>query len=97
MQTIFLDESGYTGEHLLDTDQPIFALASHHISERSCEELKRRFFGRVQARELKYSQLRRVHDNNGWSSSSFASFLSIASLPSKSMLFRSGTRSRNFG
>lgn len=59
MQTIFVDESGYTGEHLLDTDQPVFALASHHLSETTSVDVKSQFFGRVQARELKYSQLRR--------------------------------------
>lgn len=59
MQTIFLDESGYTGEHLLDTKQPIFVLASHRLGETLSSELKNRFFGRVQTKELKYSKLRR--------------------------------------
>lgn len=63
METIFLDESGYTGEHLLDASQPVFALASIHLNEAACAELKARFFGRVQATELKYSQLRRRTSN----------------------------------
>src|SRR3954447_19097113 len=33
MSAVFLDESGYTGTRLLDSAQPIFALASHNLSE----------------------------------------------------------------
>lgn len=59
VETIYIDESGYTGEHLLDEEQPVFALASLHLADEACADLKARFFGRVQAAELKYSQLRR--------------------------------------
>lgn len=59
MSTVFIDECGYTGQNLLDSVQPIFTLASLKLSEEDCKELKRSFFGDVQAVELKYSDLRR--------------------------------------
>ncbi|MEA5501283.1 DUF3800 domain-containing protein [Limnoraphis robusta Tam1] len=57
MSTIFLDESGYTGQDLLNKEQPIFTLASLKLSEQDCQELKRIFFNNVQSTELKYSSL----------------------------------------
>lgn len=59
MSTIFVDESGYTGEDLLNIEQPFFTLASLNLSELDCKELKGRFFNKVQATELKYSSLSR--------------------------------------
>ena len=59
MSTIFLDESGYTGQDLLNPEQPIFTLASLNLSESDCKELKDRFFSKVQSTELKYSSLSR--------------------------------------
>lgn len=59
MSTIFLDECGYTGEDLLNRDQPIFTLASLNLPESECQELKKLFFGKVQSVELKYSSLSR--------------------------------------
>lgn len=57
MPTIFLDEAGYTGQNLLDSEQPVFTLSSLCCSEEFCEELKQKFFGKVKANELKYSSL----------------------------------------
>ncbi|MBD2292718.1 DUF3800 domain-containing protein [Anabaena sphaerica FACHB-251] len=57
MPTIFLDECGYTGRNLLDLEQPIFSLASLNCPEETCQEIKQNFFGKVQAQELKYTQL----------------------------------------
>lgn len=57
MRTIFLDECGYTGEDLLNIDQPLFVLASHDIEEELCKDLKWHFFGRVESKELKHSSL----------------------------------------
>ncbi|MFB2897175.1 DUF3800 domain-containing protein [Aerosakkonemataceae cyanobacterium BLCC-F50] len=59
MSTIFLDECGYTGEDLLNPEQPIFTLASLNLPESDCQELKRTFFSNVQSTELKYSSLSR--------------------------------------
>lgn len=57
MKTVFLDESGYTGTRLLDSDQPIFALASHNFSEAESQAIKSRFFGDIKAKELKAGRL----------------------------------------
>lgn len=57
MSTIFLDECGYTGSNLLDLEQPIFSLASLNCPEETCKEIKQSFFSKVQAQELKYTQL----------------------------------------
>ena len=59
MPTIFLDESGYTGPDFLNEGTPIFVIASIGIEESECIEIKREFFGSVQARELKHSVLGR--------------------------------------
>jgi len=59
MNNVFLDESGYTGARLLDADQPIFALASHNFSEAESQDIKRRFFADIKAKELKAGQLMR--------------------------------------
>jgi hypothetical protein len=56
---IFLDETGYTGEDLVNREQPIFVLASHNFDEEESQELKIQFFGKVRADELKHSSLRR--------------------------------------
>lgn len=61
MATIFLDESGYTGQDLLNEDQPIFTLASLRLSESDCQEFKRTFFSNVESIELKYSSLSKRH------------------------------------
>jgi len=57
LSTIFIDESGYTGEDLLNPDQPIFILASLCLSESDCRELKERFFKKVKSPELKHKRL----------------------------------------
>lgn len=59
MSSIFLDECGYTGQDLLNRDQPFFTLASLNLPESNCQELKKTFFSKVQAVELKYSSLSR--------------------------------------
>lgn len=59
MATLFLDESGYTGQNLLDKNQPFFTLATLNISEEEAQELKDKHFGHVQSPELKFSVLRR--------------------------------------
>jgi hypothetical protein len=56
---IFLDETGYTGEDLVNPAQPVFVLASHNFTEEESQELKSQFFGRVHADELKHTSLAR--------------------------------------
>jgi len=57
MSTIFLDESGYTGQDLLNAEQPFFAIASLRLDEVQSQELKQNFFGRIQAKELKHGSM----------------------------------------
>ncbi|MGO9061890.1 MAG: DUF3800 domain-containing protein [Candidatus Binataceae bacterium] len=54
---IFVDESGYTGEHELDTTQPIFVLSSTSLSDGITAELFAQHFSGVKAKELKHSRL----------------------------------------
>ncbi len=57
MVTIFLDESGYTGQDLLNKDQPAFVLATIRASERKCQQWKAKYFKIVRATELKHAVL----------------------------------------
>ena len=57
MIKIYLDECGFTGEDLFNSEQPIFTLASIDLSEEVCHELKDKYFSSVQAYELKHSNL----------------------------------------
>lgn len=57
MATIYLDESGYTGPELMNEDQLFFVLASLLIDEDEAIALKRDFFSKVKAEELKHSSL----------------------------------------
>jgi hypothetical protein len=52
-----LDESGYTGQDLLNKEQPAFSIATLGLLEEECAELKARHFGRVRSAELKYASL----------------------------------------
>ena len=55
--TLFLDESGFTGEDLFNADQPVFVLATICLPEDQCRTIKGDHFGAVRARELKHSEL----------------------------------------
>ena len=57
MTTIFLDECGYTGQDLLNREQLFFVLSSLTLPEQECIYLKKEFFEKVQARELKHRNL----------------------------------------
>ena len=54
---LFIDESGYTGTHLMDAKQPVFVLSSIGLPEAECRALVSKFFGSVRASELKHSRL----------------------------------------
>ena len=55
--TIYLDETGYTGQDLLNPDQPILVAASTNIANDVAASLVQECFPNLQARELKHSQL----------------------------------------
>ncbi|WP_324698521.1 DUF3800 domain-containing protein [Novosphingobium sp. RL4] len=57
MTTIFLDESGYTGDDLLNPEQPFFVVASSVIGDAEAAELLRRCFPRYQGAEFKFSNI----------------------------------------
>lgn len=54
---VFLDESGYTGEDLMNPSQPVFVLASTVVSQEVCKEIFDECFSGLQAAELKHSIL----------------------------------------
>lgn len=57
MNTIYIDESGYTGEDLLHPRQSTFAIATHNFTPEECAEFKQKFFRRYQGPELKHVNL----------------------------------------
>jgi hypothetical protein len=59
MALVFVDECGYTGQDLMNSDQPVLSIATVKAGECTCQTLKDRFFGRVRAAELKHSSLAR--------------------------------------
>jgi len=59
---ITFDECGYTGEHLLDKEQAVFALASTSLHDGDCAQLLGRFSGRTQG-EFKYTKLKKARRN----------------------------------
>ena len=57
MQSLFIDESGYSGPDLLNEDQPVFALAAIGIEENLAKSLKVKYFPEYGDEELKHSKL----------------------------------------
>jgi hypothetical protein len=57
MSLIFVDECGWTGQDLLNLEQPVLALATLRCGERDCREMKDSFFARVKSAELKHVSL----------------------------------------
>lgn len=53
MQRVYFDESGQTGTHLLDAEQPWFVLASTDVGEAEAAEILGRCFPGRQGKELK--------------------------------------------
>lgn len=60
MSCLFFDESGQTYYNYLDPNQAFLAYGGLFCSEEEASELKAKHFGRVQAEELHYVQLRRT-------------------------------------
>lgn len=63
IESVFVDESGYTGADLLNTDQRVHAVAAVRCTVEHAQEIVDRHFGSVRATELKLSRLvrRRTH------------------------------------
>ena len=59
-QTIYCDEAGFTGNNMLDTEQPIFTYASVAMDQTEAKDLIMRIRQRhhIKAEELKGAQLR---------------------------------------
>jgi hypothetical protein len=57
---LFFDESGFTGEDLANSAQPIFVLASTRADNSFSAETYRRIFAQAQSPELKHSSLART-------------------------------------
>ena len=55
----FVDKTGFTGEDLLSIEHPIFAQATNNFTSGEAEAIIDRTFGNVNAKELKYTRLRR--------------------------------------
>jgi len=63
MNTINIDESGYTGYDLLNVDQPFQAASAICISDEDAREVIDKFFPKLKSAELKYSNLVRREGN----------------------------------
>ncbi|WP_444934634.1 DUF3800 domain-containing protein [Microbulbifer sp. JTAC008] len=59
MNTVFIDESGYTGADLLNRDQPFQAASALNISDFEAEGLIKKHFPKIKSEELKYRDLAR--------------------------------------
>lgn len=57
MLTVYMDESGYTGEDLLNADQPIFVHVSNTLSDDEAAALYHGHFSGTQGNELKHRNL----------------------------------------
>lgn len=56
-KTIYFDESGYTGDNLLDANQPVFTLASVDIQNCEARELLESTFQNYSGKEFKFSKI----------------------------------------
>ena len=61
-QVIYLDESGFTGQDLVSEIQPVLALATIQCSEAEALKWKTKYFGKINAKELKHSRISRSHN-----------------------------------
>ena len=57
---LYFDESGYTGEDLINKVQPVFVLASTILDDSEAHAISKDIFKGVQAPELKHSTLRKT-------------------------------------
>jgi len=59
----YMDESGYTGYDLLNTDQPFQGAATFKIDEKTAEDLIKQYFPKNKSLELKHKALSRRPSN----------------------------------
>ena len=59
---LFIDESGYTGEDLINEDQPFYALASNNLDNNEAATLIDEFFDGIRSTELKHKELGKAVD-----------------------------------
>lgn len=57
--TIYMDETGFTGEDLMSESQPVFVHVSTDLTDEEARNLFDRYFSGVRVRELKHSKLSR--------------------------------------
>ncbi len=57
MPTFYVDETGFTGEDLLEVNQPIFVEATHNYSEAETKKIIDSIFSGVKATELKRGRM----------------------------------------
>ena len=62
-ETVYFDESGYTGGDLLNSDQPIFSVASTIISDSESEHILKSSFPNYRGHEFKFIKIWRRHNN----------------------------------
>jgi hypothetical protein len=66
MTTIYIDESGFTGDDLYNPEQRYFVIASTIIGDAEAEQILRRCFPRYQGSEFKFTNIwRRGASRNG--------------------------------
>lgn len=66
MTTIYIDESGFTGDDLYNPEQRYFVIASTIIGDDEAEQILRRCFPRYQGPEFKFTNIwRRGNNRNG--------------------------------
>ncbi|NBA86072.1 DUF3800 domain-containing protein [Emticicia sp. CRIBPO] len=57
MKTLYVDESGFTGYNLLDSDQPFFVVASSSIDSITSESILKSSFPNYQGAEFKFKNI----------------------------------------
>jgi hypothetical protein len=66
MTTIYIDESGFTGDDLYNSEQRYFVIASTIIGDEEAERILRKCFPRYQGREFKFTNIwKRGTNRNG--------------------------------
>ncbi|WP_276784472.1 DUF3800 domain-containing protein [Thalassolituus oleivorans] len=63
MNSVYIDESGYTGADLLNQDQPFQAASAIYISDSDAMSLIAKHFPKLKSEELKYRDLARRQTN----------------------------------
>ena len=57
MLTVYMDESGFTGEDMMNPEQPVFVHVSTTLGDEECAALHSEYFSGTQGKELKHKNL----------------------------------------